>query len=214
MTKKIFKLLFGTLLSSFAIALVINANVGCFSITTTNFAFANWLNISVGTAGALVELIILLIAMYLKQGVSFTGIVNGVIGSLLIDFWCPLLPSHPLLAFVGIILLPLGWVFTESCGWGASNQNLLTLGLINKTGKSLTFIRTIQEVTLIVIGFIGARQYITPFTILLALFFGKLMSVEYKLLGYKPEEINHKFIIKGKCRKEVEELAISKESKK
>ena len=214
MTKKIFKLLFGTLLSSFAIALVINANVGCFSITTTNFAFANWLNISVGTAGALVELIILLIAMYLKQGVSFTGIVNGVIGSLLIDFWCPLLPSHPLLAFVGIILLPLGWVFTESCGWGASNQNLLTLGLINKTGKSLTFIRTIQEVTLMTIGFMGARQYITPFTILLALFFGKLMSVEYKLLGYKPEEVQHKFIIKGKHRKEVAELAISKESKK
>ena len=26
---------------------------------------------------------------------------------------------------------------------------------------------------------------------------GKLMSVEYKLLGYKPEEVQHKFIIKG-----------------
>ena len=196
MIKKLIKLFLGTLLSSFAISLVINANVGCFSITTTNFAFANWLNISVGTAGALVELVILLIAMYLKQGLSFAGIVNGVVGSLLIDFWCPLLPSHTLLALAGIILLPLAWVLTESCGWGASNQNLLTLGLINKTGKSLTFIRTIQEVTLVIIGLLGSNK-VTLFTILLALFFGKLMSVEYKLVGYNPSEIEHKFLIKG-----------------
>lgn len=212
MIKKIFKLFLGTLLSSFAISLVINANIGCFSITTANFAFANWLNISVGTAGALVELIILLIAMYLKQGLSFTGIVNGVVGSLLIDFWCPLLPSHPLLAFVGIILLPLGWILTESCGWGASNQNLLTLGLINKTGKSLTVIRTIQEVTMMIIGLLGSDK-VTLFTVVLSLLFGKLMAIEYKIVGYRPEEVQHKFIIKGKCRNEVEELAISKESK-
>lgn len=213
MIKKLFKLILGTLLSSFAISLVINANIGCFSITSTNFAISNLLGLSVGVAGALVELAILLMAIYLGQGVSFTGIVNGVVGSLLIDFWCPLLPSHPLMALVGIVLLPLAWVFTESCGWGASNQNLLTLGLINKTGKSLTVIRTIQEVTMMVIGLLGSDK-VTLFTVVLSLFFGKLMSIEYKIAGYNPTEIEHKFIIKGKGREKVVECLSFKDEEK
>ena len=40
------------------------------------------------------------------------------------------------------------------------------------------------------------------------------MSVEYKLLGYRPEEVQHKFIIKGKSSLVGgDEYAISKESK-
>ena len=212
MIKKFIKLLFGVLLSSFSITMVIHAQLGVFPITAANIALTNWLGISIGVSGMLVELVILGLALYLGEGLSFTGIVNATIGSLLIDLWNPILPYHPLMV-LGILLLPIAWYMSGSIGLGDTNQNLLTNAILKRTNKSMGLVRGIQEVLFMVIGLIGGKGCVTPLTIILSLFFGKLMSVEYKLLGYRPEEIQHKFIIKGKCRNEVEELAISKESK-
>ena len=212
MIKKLIKLLFGVLLSSFSITMVIHAQLGVFPITAANIALTNWLGISIGVSGMLVELVILGLALYLGEGLSFTGIVNATIGSLLIDLWNPILPYHPLMV-LGIFLLPLAWYLSSSVGLGDTNQNLLTNGIIKKTGKNMGMVRGCQEVLFMIIGVLGGKGCVTPLTVILSLFFGKLMSVEYKLLGYRPEEVQHKFIIKGKCRNEVTELAISKESK-
>lgn len=213
MIKKLFKLLFGILLSSFGITCVIHAQLGVFPITSANIAVANWLGVSIGVGGVLVELVILGLALYLGEGLSFTGIVNATIGSLLVDVWNPILPYHPLMV-LGILLLPIAWFLSGSIGLGDTNQNLLTNGILKRTNKSMGLVRGMQESLLMIIGLIGGKGCVTPLTIILSLFFGKLMSVEYKLLGYRPEEVQHKFIIKGKCRNEVTELAISKESEK
>lgn len=213
MIKKLIKLLFGVLLSSFGITCVIHAQLGVFPITSANIALTNWLGISIGVSGMLVELVILGLALYLGEGLSFTGIVNATIGSLLIDLWNPILPYHPLMV-LGILLLPIAWYLSGSVGLGDTNQNLLTNAILKRTNKSMGLVRGCQEVLFMVIGLIGGKGCVTPLTVILSLFFGKIMSVEYKLLGYRPEEVQHKFIIKGKCRNEVEELAISKESEK
>ena len=213
MIKKIIKLISGVILSSFAITCVIHANLGVFPITATNIAISNWFGISIGVTGMLVELLILGLALYLGEGVSLMGIVNATLGSLLIDFWNPILPYHPLMV-LGILVLPIAWFLSSSVGLGDTNQNLLTNAILKRTNKSMGLVRGIQEVLFMVIGLIGGKGCVTPLTIILSLFFGKIMEFEYKLLGYKPEEVNHKFIIKGKCRNEVTELAISKESEK
>ena len=212
MIKKLIKLLFGVLLSSFSITMVIHAQLGVFPITSANIALTNWLGISIGVSGMIVELVILGLALYLGEGLSFTGIVNATLGSLLIDLWNPILPYHPLMV-LGILLLPIAWYMSGSIGLGDTNQNLLTNAILKRTNKSMGLVRGFKEVLFMVIGLIGGKGCVTPLTIILSLFFGKLMSVEYKLLGYRPEEVQHKFIIKGKCRNEVTELAISKESK-
>lgn len=213
MIKKLIKLICGILLSSFGITMVIHAQLGVFPITAANIAIANWLGISIGFGGVLVELVILGLALYLGEGLSFTGIVNATIGSLLVDVWNPILPYHPLMV-LGILLLPIAWYLSGSIGLGDTNQNLLTNGILKRTNKSMGLVRGIQESLLMIIGLIGGKGCVTPLTIILSLFFGKILEFEYKLLGYRPEEVNHKFIIKGKSRNEVEELAISKESKK
>lgn len=213
MIKKLIKLLFGVLLSSFSITCVIHAQLGVFPITSANIALTNWLGISIGVSGMIVELVILGLALYLGEGLSFTGIVNATIGSLLIDLWNPILPYHPLMV-LGILLLPIAWYLSGSVGLGDTNQNLLTNAILKRTNKSMGLVRGIQEVLFMVIGLIGGKGCVTPLTIILSLFFGKLMSVEYKLLGYRPEEVQHKFIIKGKSLLVGgDEYAISKESK-
>lgn len=213
MIKKLFKLLFGILLSSFGITCVIHAQLGVFPITSANIAVANWLGVSIGVGGVLVELVILGLALYLGEGLSFTGIVNATIGSLLVDVWNPILPYHPLMV-LGILLLPIAWFLSGSICLGDTNQNLLTNGIVKRTNKSIGLIRGIQESLLMIIGLIGGKGCVTPLTVILSLFFGKIMEFEYKLLGYRPEEVQHKFIIKGKSLLVGgDEYAISKESK-
>lgn len=213
MIKKLFKLLFGVLLSSFSITCVIHAQLGVFPITSANIALTNWLGISIGVSGMIVELVILGLALSLGEGLSLTGIVNATLGSLLIDLWNPILPYHPLMV-LGILLLPIAWYLSGSIGLGDTNQNLLTNAILKRTNKSMGLVRGIQEVLFMVIGLIGGKGCVTPLTIILSLFFGKIMEFEYKLLGYRPEEVNHKFIIKGKSSSLVggDEYAISKES--
>ena len=57
MIKKLIKLLFGVLLSSFSITCVIHAQLGVFPITSANIALTNWLGISIGVSGMIVELV-------------------------------------------------------------------------------------------------------------------------------------------------------------
>lgn len=195
--KKLLKLFSGIVLSSFGITCVIHANLGVFPITATNIAVSNWLGISMGVAGMLVELLILGLALYLGEGVSLTGIINATLGSLLIDFWNPILPYHPLMV-LGILVLPIAWFLSSSVGLGDTNQNLLTNGIIKRTNKSLGLIRTLQESSLMIIGLVGGKGCVTPLTIVLSLFFGKIMEFEYKLLKYDPTKVTHSYLIGAK----------------
>ena len=197
MIKKLLKLFSGVVLSSFGITCVIHANLGVFPITATNIAVSNWLGISMGVAGMIVELSILGLALYLGEGVSLTGIVNATLGSLLIDFWNPILPYHPLMV-LGILVLPIAWFLSSSVGLGDTNQNLLTNGIIKRTNKSLGLVRTLQESTFMIIGLVGGKGCITPLTIALSLFFGNIMEFEYKLLKYDPTKVTHSYLIGAK----------------
>lgn len=195
--KKILRLIFGIILSSFAITMVINAGLGVFPITSANLALSNWLGVSMGVAGMLVELAMLIIAYKMGEGLTLTGILNATVGSLLIDVWSLILPKSPIM-ILGIFLLPIAWYFSSSAGYGDTNQNLVMSGILKRTKKSMGFIRTLQETLFLGLGLLGARSYISPLTIILSLGFGYVMQFEYKLLKYDPTTIKHKFLIKGK----------------
>lgn len=212
MIKRILKLACGILLSSFAITMVIHSQLGNFPITSANIALSNWLNISIGTSGMILELIMLVLAFKLGKGVSFVGLINATVGSLLIDVWDIILPYHKLLV-LGILLLPISWYFSSSIGWGNTNQNLLMDGIIEKTNKSMGLIRGIQESLFTIIGLLG-HGGVTPLTIILSLFFGKIMEIEYKLLKYDSTKVEHMYLIKGKGREKVVECSSFKDEEK
>lgn len=195
--RRFLRLISGIILSSFAITMVIHAQLGTFPITSMNMSLANMLGISIGVSGMIVELIILILAYKLGEGLTLTGIVNATIGSLLIDVWDIILPYHPIM-ILGVLLLPIAWYFSGSAGLGDTNQNLLTNAILKRTNKSMGFIRMCQEVLFVGIGFLAARSSITLLTIALSLGFGYVMQFEYKLLRYDSSKVEHKFLIKGK----------------
>ena len=194
MINRITKLFIGCSLASFGITCVLKANLGCFATTATNVTFSNLFGISIGMSGFIIELIMLICLLYLKEGLGISAIINMTYGSLMIDVFNILLPTHPLM-LLGLIFVPIGWALVGMSGFGDTNSNLLTTALIKKTGKSLRLIRGIQESMFLLLGL--PSGCITWFTLILSLGLGYILQAVYKLMKYEPTEIKHSYLIGG-----------------
>ena len=195
MLKRLFLLFIGNTISALAVAMVVNAGLGCFPVTATNLSIANLTGLSMGVAGMIVELTMLLLATYKGEGIGLTAILNATYGSLMVDFFRLTIPSHTFM-ITGIIILPISWIMMGKAELGDTGSNILMNALLKSTGKSIRLIRSIMEVTFLLIGLLGAAQYVTWFSIVLSLGFGYIVQVIYKLAKYDPTKMNHSFIIK------------------
>ena len=204
MFKKVFQLFAGTVLASFGIASVVQSGLGCMATTVGNFAVGNWLNMSVGMAGFLIEVILLMVLLYLGEGVSLTGLVNMSLGSVLIDVFIAILPLGKFM-IIGLLLAPIGWMLQAKSGLGESNNNLLTTSILKRTKAKLWQVKAIQEFIYVTMGLIGARERISLFTIVLSFGLGYLIQFEYGLFKFDPTKVEHKYLIKGKERNLVKE---------
>ena len=189
---RIIKLFIGCSLASFGITCVLKANLGCFAITATNVTFSSLFGISIGMSGFLIELIMLICLLRLKEGLGVAAIVNMTYGSFMIDVFNMILPTNPLM-LLGLIFVPIGWALVGMAGFGDTNSNLLTTALIKKTGKSLRLIRGIQECMFLLIGL--PSGCVTWFTLILSLGLGYILQVIYKFMKYEPTEIKHDYLI-------------------
>ena len=193
--KRMTSLLVGNTIASLGISMLIKSGLGCFALTAGNIALANWFGITVGTAGMILEIIMLLLATYLGEGIGLTSIVNAVYGSVMIDVFSFILPSNPLM-ILGLLIIPFGWVLMGRAAYGDTGSNILMNALLKKYGLSISFMRGIQEVVFLSLGLLGARQYVTWLTIALTFGLGYLLQFCYGLVKYDPTEINHSFLIK------------------
>ena len=204
MFKKVFQLFAGTVLASFGIASVVQSGLGCMATTVGNFAVGNWLNMSVGMAGFLIEVILLMVLLYLGEGVSLTGLVNMSLGSVLIDVFIAILPLGKFM-IIGLLLAPIGWMLQAKSGLGESNNNLLTTSILKRTKAKLWQVKAVQEFIYVTMGLIGARERTSLFTIVLSFGLGYLIQFEYGLFKFDPTKVEHKYLIKGKERNLVKE---------
>lgn len=193
--KRMTSLLVGNTIASLGISMLIKSGLGCFALTAGNMALANWFGITVGTAGMILELIMLLLATYLGEGIGLTSIVNAIYGSIMIDVFSFILPSNPLM-IIGLLIIPFGWVLMGRAAYGDTGSNILMNALLKKYGLSISLMRGIQEIVFLSLGLLGAREYVTWFTIALTFGLGYLLQICYKLVKYDPTKIKHSFLIK------------------
>ena len=193
--KRVTSLLVGNTIASLGISMLIRSGLGCFALTAGNMALANWFGITVGTAGMILEIAMLLLATYLGEGIGLTSIVNAIYGSLMIDVFCAIVPANPLMA-LGVLIAPFGWVLMGRAGFGDTGSNILMNALLKKFGLKISITRGIQEVVFFTLGLLGARNQITWFTIVLTFGLGYLLQFCYKLVKYDPTEIKHSFLVK------------------
>lgn len=195
MIQRLIKLVLGNTLASFAISCVVKAGFGCFSTTAANAALSSWFGISIGTAGMIVELIMLSVATYKGEGIGWTSIINATYGSLMIDVFLAILPETPFM-LLGLMLLPIAWATMGSVGLGENGGNTLMNAILKHTNLNITVVRGVQEFILLLIGFIGARNMVTIFTVVLVFGLGPLLEIVYKWLGFDPTTVEHQYLIK------------------
>ena len=193
--KRMTSLLVGNTIASLGISMLIKSGFGCFALTAGNIALANWFGLTVGTAGMIIEVIMLLLATYLGEGIGLTSIINAIYGSVMIDVFNLIIPTSPFMV-LGLLVIPFGWILMGRAAFGDTGSNILMNALLKKFGLSISFMRSIQEVVFLSLGLLGAREYVTWFTIALTFGLGYLLQVVYKFMRYDPTEINHSFIIK------------------
>jgi uncharacterized membrane protein YczE len=126
------------------------------------------------------------------------------LGSVLIDVFITLLPVNKLMVF-GLLLSGFAWGLQGMAGLGETNNNLLMTAILKRTKMTVGQVKAIQEVIYLIIALLGARQYVSWFTILLSLGLGYLIEIEYKIMKYEPTKVKQSFLIKGKERKLVKE---------
>ena len=193
--KRLTSLLVGNTIASLGISMLIKSGLGCFALTAGNMALANWFGLTVGTAGMIIEIIMLLLATYLGEGIGWTSIINATYGSIMIDVFNAILPANPFM-ILGLLIIPFGWVLMGRAGFGDTGSNILMNALLKKFGWSISRMRSIQEFVFLSLGLLGARDCVTWFTIALTFGLGYLLQICYKLVKYDPTEITHSFIIK------------------
>ena len=194
--KRMTSLLVGNTIASLGISMLIKSGLGCFALTAGNMALANWFGLTVGTAGMIIEVIMLLTATYLGEGIGLTSIINAVYGSVMIDVFSLILPTNPLLV-LGLLIIPFGWVLMGRAGLGDTGSNILMNALLKKFGLKISYTRGVQEIIFLSLGLLGARSYVTWLTIALTFGLGYLLQFCYGFVKYDPTEINHSFIIRG-----------------
>ena len=129
-------------------------------------------------------------SLYRKESVGLATVVNALVGGFLIDWFKAILQVGWFMV-VGLLLLPVGWAMIGSCGLGEPASNILMRALMKQTGKGVGFIRTIEEITFMLIGLVGGAP-VTIFTVVLSVGFGSVLSVIYKAMKYEPTKVVHK----------------------
>lgn len=195
--KNILKSTWGVTIASFGIACVANSDLGAFALTAAGKAVTHWSGIPFAISYLLLELSMLAWATYKGEGIGWTALINGIYGSLMVAMFHEILPHHWIL-FIGGFVIPYGYGVMGKAGLGETGSCLFTTVLMKLTGWNIIVCRTLLDSCLVLIGFIGARQYVTLFTVFLTLMTGPGLHFIYKLVNYKPTKIEHKYLISKK----------------
>jgi uncharacterized membrane protein YczE len=194
---KVSKLLIGQVVTSFAIAMVINGGLGVFPITATNLAVCSWFGISYGVANMITEALALVYAVYRGEKFGWATLLSCFTCGALIDVFMGVLPTSYYLIPLGLICTPIGYAITGSCGMGENATCMLQTALQKQFNKSTGFIRTVMEVCYLIVGVLGARSSITWFSIVLSVTFGTIVNTVYKVMKYEPTKVKQNYIKLG-----------------
>ena len=155
----VFYLTFGLILFGIGEALLITANIGVSPWFVLHQGLAFKTGYTIGITTFIVSVVVLLFWFPLKQKPGIGTILNTILISVVIDVSIFILPypTEFLLQLFqvmgGILLIGLGSGFYLAANLGPGSRDGLNVGLAKQTNQSIALIRTILEITVVVIGF-------------------------------------------------------------
>ena len=148
-------------LSLFAIGetLLITANQGVSPWTVLAQGISFQYNFSIGISTFIISIIVLLFWYPLKQKPGLGTLLNVILISIVIDLSTPILPYPKTLFYqilqsvIAVLIVGIGSGFYLTANLGPGPRDGLMTGLQKLTDKPIALIRTILEVSAVLIGF-------------------------------------------------------------
>ena len=157
--KTILYLVLGLILFAIGETLLITANQGVSPWTVLAQGISFQSNLSIGVTTFIVSIFVLLLWYPLSQKPGLGTILNIILISIVIDLTIPILPYPKSFSFqiiqsvVAVFVVGLGSGFYLTANLGPGPRDGLMTGLQNLTNQPIALIRTIIEVSAVVVGF-------------------------------------------------------------
>ena len=153
-------LVFGLFLFGLGESLLITSGAGVGPYTVLAQGISNHTGWSIGLSTIVISIFVLLIWIPLKQKPGMGTILNAFIIALTIEFsvfYLPYPETYPmqiLQVVVGVLIIGIGSGFYLIANLGAGPRDGLMIGLQKKTNLPIYSIRTIIEVSVVIVGWL------------------------------------------------------------
>ena len=152
-------LVLGLILFGVGETLLITANQGVSPWTVLAQGLSFQFNLSIGVTTFIVSIIVLFFWYPLKQKPGLGTLLNVILISIVIDLSTPILPYPKTLFYqiiqsvIAVLIVGIGSCFYLTANLGPGPRDGLMTGLQKLTNKPIALIRTILEVSAVLIGF-------------------------------------------------------------
>lgn len=185
--RRLIQLLLGLSLYGVSLALMVRANLGLDPWDVFHQGLAQRLGWSLGTVVNVVGALVLLLWIFLRQRPGIGTIANifvlGTVADAVLWLLPPVtaLPLRALLLISGVLLNALATAAYIGAGLGPGPRDGLMTGLVRRTGRSVGWVRTSIEVTVLAVGWLLGGS-VGLGTLAYALLIGPLVQVLLPLL--------------------------------
>lgn len=188
---------FGIVLLSFGVVFTIQASLGVSPWDVLHIGLSIQTSLSVGTWIMIVGISLIMITCIAERSLPRIGSILNVLGigffiNIIMDF--QLIPTFTtvwgrlLELFIGLILLGFGSGMYVSARLGAGPRDGLTLLLCNRLGWSVSLVRTMMEIIVVIIGWsIGGPVAIG--TLITAVLIGPIMQYSLRFWRNRMEVV-------------------------
>ena len=154
-----FYLVFGLILFGLGETLLVTANIGVSPWFVLHQGLSIKTGYTIGITTFIVSVIVLLFWFPLKQKPGIGTILNAILISVVIDLSLPFLPKPDIFllqlvqVIFGLLIIGIGSGFYLAANLGPGPRDGLMTGINKQTNLSFSLIRTILELSVVVLGF-------------------------------------------------------------
>ena len=199
---KFTKMIIGFCFCAIGIVMTINANLGLSPWDVLHEGIYKITGITMGNASIIIGTIVVVVNILLKENLGWGTIINMVLVGILMDFLMlnNLIPiantfiTGIIMMLLGMFILGIGCVLYLGSGFGSGPRDGMMVAIQRKTGKSLTLIRGLMEISALIVGYLlGGTVGIG--TVISAFGLGYFIELAFKVCKFDSSSVEHRYII-------------------
>ena len=202
--KKTIRLVIGVILCASSTVFMLNSKLGLLPWDVFHQGISNITTMTIGQANIAVSFAIIFLSLALGEKVGIGTIVSIIAVGKIIDIIndIKIIPvadnifTGIIMLIIGMLVMGYGCYLYMGCGLGCGPRDSLMIGLSKKINKPVKMIKTIIEVTALIIGIILGGKFGIG-TVISALGVGVFMQIIFKLNHFDAVEIKQKSLIES-----------------